>query len=511
MSPIQKSIGSVTFAYLAVLTAMCSAAVTYSEEKDDQGFSEATVIRMTVTPAAEPAPAFKYRLEARDIDLQPGNAAPFYYRALDVLSGNTDRLRKKYSEDEQLSAWYETGVDWLPVDQLPLEKVRDAVNLSTGGIVGEQLKLATSCHNCVWDVGIEELRGPDLIAIPLPEFNDSREILRMLAMRTRLDIAERRYGEAIATMRMNYRVARDFGSGPFIVCGLIGIAEASITNGTMIELIAAPDSPNMYWALAELPQPLVNLRPAARFEMEFGERMFPFIHNAETTDHSPQEWNRLYTQAVRDLAAMGGGDDLFAMANRDENAGLVATAVALAGYSHAKAALIADGLERDRVEQMAVGQVMAIYTGRIYQRYANDMERIWYVPFPVMRKYYNEVVERLRAASPFNGNSDREVLPIVSLLLPAVQAARAAQFRLERDLAALQVIEALRIYAAANDDQLPATLDDVTQVPIPLNLATGKPFLYRLNGKTAILELPKSDGIPDYQRRYEIQIATTKE
>ena len=50
--------------------------VTYSQSDDDL-----TIVRMNVTPAAEPVPALKYRLLARDIDLKSGNAASFYYRA----------------------------------------------------------------------------------------------------------------------------------------------------------------------------------------------------------------------------------------------------------------------------------------------------------------------------------------------------------------------------------------------------------------------------------------------
>jgi hypothetical protein len=78
---------------------------------------------------------------------------------------------------------------------------------------------------------------------------------------------------------------------------------------------------------------------------------------------------------------------------------------------------------------------------------------------------------------------------------------------LERDIAALRVIEALRMYAAAHDGQLPKALDEITAVPVPPNPATGKPFVYRLNGTTAVVELPQSDGFHSPNRRFEIQIA----
>jgi hypothetical protein len=123
-----------------------------------------------------------------------------------------------------------------------------------------------------------------------------------------------------------------------------------------------------------------------------------------------------------------------------------------------------------------------------------------------VREQSDALEAALREARMLGPGQDREVLPIVSTLMPPMQNVRAGQMRLEREFAALRVIETLRIYAAENNGQLPVSLDAVTQVPVPLNPATGKPFVYRLEGQTATLELPTSDGIPD-GRRYEIQIA----
>ena len=94
------------------------------------------------------------------------------------------------------------------------------------------------------------------------------------------------------------------------------------------------------------------------------------------------------------------------------------------------------------------------------------------------------------------------------MLLPATQAIRRAQYRVERDVAALRVIEALRMYAASHAGRLPASLDQIIAVPVPLNPATGQPFAYRLDGQTAILELPESEGFPSYGRRFEIEVAS---
>ena len=131
-------------------------------------------------------------------------------------------------------------------------------------------------------------------------------------------------------------------------------------------------------------------------------------------------------------------------------AGMIATAVGLAGYSHAKERLIADGMDRERVEKMSVGQVIAIYTERIYRGFADDSEHLWQVPF-ADPKNWPLVEKKVAAAKPFGSGVDREFLPMATLLLPALQASRQAQMRLDREVASLRVIEALRMYAAEHD------------------------------------------------------------
>jgi hypothetical protein len=491
--------------YLTVVVTLPSSAradVTFSEGKN----GEVNVIRMAVTPAAEPVPALRYRLVTRDFDLQPGNAAPYYYRAMIASSPIVNGLRKKYGEG--FDDWC-TTTD-VPISKLPLDKVR-AASHEFDNVVRAQLGVAVHRRNCDWELGIDQIRGVDVISFLLPEFQECRQMARILVLRTRLAVADRRYDDAIDAMRMNYRLGHD-AAQPFLVCGLIGIAIDGLTNRSLVEMIANPDSPNMYWALGELPDPPIDLRPTVRFEMGFGSRMFPFIHNAETTDHSPQEWNRLLTQTIHDLQTVGatGVPGFNHTAANDVESGLAATAIALLGYSHAKEQLITQGMDRGRVEKMAVGQVIAIYTERNYRRFSDDWENLWQVPFGPSVEMARRLDQKLAAAKPFGQGDDREILPMATLLLPALQASREAQVRLDREVASLRVIEALRMYAATHDVKLPERLEDIKEVPVPNNPATGKSFVYRLEGTTAILDLPSSDRLTSGNCRYEIQIAAKK-
>ncbi len=505
-----RSCISYCFALAMTIASTARGDVSYSKPEGDG--SQVEVVRMTVTPADEPVPALRYRFIAHDIDLKTGNAVPFYYRAQLDLREAMKNIRDKYNDDKELSPWYETGAEATPIRDLPLAKVRDA-NKMFNSIYTNYLKPAFEFSGCDWELGVEQMRGPEIISFLLPEFQGCRDIARMLALRTRLAIAEHRYGDAVETMQQQYRLGRDVAKAPLIVCGLIGIAIDGVTNGTLIDFIASPGSPNMYWALSQLPDPPIDLAPAVRFESEFGLRMFPFIENAETTERSPEEWNRLFTKSLRDLK---NGVDSTAAANiglsneGDVLAGVAATGLGLLGYTHAKERLIAQGMDRERVEKMAVGQVIAIYTERVYRRFADDEERLWYMSFPDAIKANVVLEKRLAAIDIFGSGEDREVWPLLKWLMPAMLSVRYAEVRLEREVAALRVIEALRMYAARHDGQLPKALADIDLVSVPLNPATGKPFVYRLENTTGVLELPPSDHTKGGNRRYEIQIAAQK-
>src|SRR5687768_5768087 len=89
----------------------CSAAARadVAYEKVKEGDHDIEVVRLTVSPAAEPVPAFRHRLMARDVDLKTGNAVPFYYRAQAEMRTVMNNVRDKYDEDTEFGLWYGTG------------------------------------------------------------------------------------------------------------------------------------------------------------------------------------------------------------------------------------------------------------------------------------------------------------------------------------------------------------------------------------------------------------------
>jgi hypothetical protein len=79
--------------------------------------------------------------------------------------------------------------------------------------------------------------------------------------------------------------------------------------------------------------------------------------------------------------------------------------------------------------------------------------------------------------------------------------------RLDRDLAGLQSVEAIRSYAASHKGQLPQTLAEITEVSVPKDPINGQAFHYARTGATAVLESPPPPGGQKKQElRYEIAV-----
>ena len=128
------------------------------------------------------------------------------------------------------------------------------------------------------------------------------------------------------------------------------------------------------------------------------------------------------------------------------------------------------------------------------------MFRIAYLP-------YTEAVvaDRSKKASPPD-----PAFQLFEGLFPGMHGL-GAEARLDRRVAALRVVEAIRMYAAAHGGELPDSLDRITEVPVPLDPVTGKPFGYHLEGGRAELSGTSGSMGPVYRLSYGITLAKRKE
>ena len=259
----------------------------------------------------------------------------------------------------------------------------------------------------------------------------------------------------------------------------------------LIEIIEQPGSPNLYWARASLPHPLVDMRRGMRFEMELPVRMFPFLKDAETAQRTPEEWQKLMMEGLNQITEVAGSSARLP----EWQSRLVATGGLLMVYPEAKKRLLEEGFNRDELEKMPVAQVVAVQTSRAQKRVYHQVFKWTSLPYSQQGTRADDSFRRMLAdmGGP-EQSSVADPLFLARLLLPGVQQAMNAEIRLQANFAALQTIEALRMHAAASGGELPKALEDVTIVPVPLNPATDQPFPYEFRDGVATLTVPPPIG-----------------
>jgi hypothetical protein len=129
-----------------------------------------------------------------------------------------------------------------------------------------------------------------------------------------------------------------------------------------------------------------------------------------------------------------------------------------------------------------------------------------FAPYPQAREQLRKAEEQIRKDNASLG-AGTFFLP----MLPAVEKVADAVARLERKIAALRCIEAIRLYAAAHDGQLPASLSDIKEVPIPRDPMTGKDFVYKVDGtKARLYAPPPGEGEPTEANTINYQLTLKK-
>lgn len=465
-----------------------------------EGGNQPWIYKFVVDPAPEVQPALKYRLLRDQTMLRPGDASTFYYRALRHLGAHSEAERKELEECVVFGLMIRpaaAGIDSPPAAGVAIERVRTV--LTRFGDVLSELNLAANREDCDWGLGGREENGFETINVQFGEFYLMRSLARLLQMKARVAIVDHDYEEAFRLIQMSFQLGRDVAQCPFIITGLIGTAIAVESQVVLMEIIAQPESPNLYWALASAPTPIVDVRSGIENELNLALK-FPLVREAERP-HTSQEWKDLFGQAI------GLVEQLRANAQqKKEESDTLVNSMAWSSldllkpeYARVKEELVRLGLTAEQVAAMPVLQVIAVHEAKLVRCKRDETLKLIRLPFPQAAT----LLERIETTGPHDQESNRlsdlkEVVPLYDSLRPSVGQALHAAIRLECRLARLQVVESLRLHAAANARKFPKSLDELTLVPIPLNPITGKAIAYSLDGETAVLEFPSSNSIGSY-------------
>ncbi|HEV3118456.1 MAG TPA: hypothetical protein VGY58_15510 [Gemmataceae bacterium] len=451
---------------------------------------------LSVTPQSAPAPALKYRLLPLSTELKEGNAAPIYLR---LAHSQTDAEQK---------FWTETPGQWnaMPLDKVPLDEARKFLQEHHTRYLLRQLELGARRRTAEWnytaDAGDVE-GGP--IGLLLPDLQSMRKYTPMQILQARVALAQGDFTAAAHHLETGLAFSRHVADGPTLIHRLVGIALASQFRDTLVDFVERPDSPNLYWALTALPHPLIGLRSAEDWEYRMVELQIPELGDLDR-ERTPEQWDgvlrrvRTELQPIALLSSEGSKPkvpDWFPKNCAPEDPAAKSPDLAAARQFVARTR----GLRAEQAEAMPPAQVLLLYTVGTFHEDRDDFYRAAYLPYHQCFPLMEAADKRLRETPP----SEARVLS--RIFLPALNKAISRQARLERTFAALRVIEALRIYAAAHDNKLPDKLNDVTEVPIPDDPGTGRPFDYSRDGDTAtVVSQVPGDPEPNNGVRYRVTV-----
>jgi hypothetical protein len=460
--------------------------------------------RLVVHPAKEPMPALKYQLAFELRDQTPGNAAVQYFRAALVYEAKRNELgvEKRREQVQRLEQWR-----GMSLADLPRAEMRAFFDHYKPVLV--LLERAARCQHCDWEV-VDAVRRDGFGAL-LPELQQIRGLAALLQDKARLDMAEGNLDQAARTLRIGLTLVRDCGESPLLINSLVGFALGQIMLGQLDQFVQQPGAPNLYWALTDLPHPLVDLRRTFQGERIVVDSLFPGMREAlakARIDHvSPAEAELIVDRLITLLSLGGRGGRPVAGGIKPE-VGKKFIAEAVEKMRPAASEYLKDrGWPGDQVNALPGIVVVVLHQIGEYDQFFGEISKWPHVPYWQARASLQETedqVQRLVAKS----HTD-ETFSLVHLMLPTAQRVYLANVRAERKVAALRCVEAVRLYAAAHDGKPPAKLDDVKEVPIPLDPFTGKPFTYNVEGDKAVIEGPAPDGenkTADKHIRYEVTI-----
>jgi hypothetical protein len=137
-----------------------------------------------------------------------------------------------------------------------------------------------------------------------------------------------------------------------------------------------------------------------------------------------------------------------------------------------------------------------------YDRLYDELTKWMGLPYAAAQAGFSRADLLLRKEITAAGSPETS---LAGLLIPATLKVAGAVNRLDSRIAALRVVEAIRLHASEHG-RLPGSLAEITGVPVPLNPATGTAFDYTSDGAAATLLVPSVSGPPTTEIRYEITI-----
>lgn len=436
------------------------------------------VYELEVDPMDEPAPPKRYRLFPEITEQVRGNAATQYYKAF-VTEG------RGIQDDPDFQALHKGSDE--PTHKLDTKQLQNSIQQLSHFF--DHFRAATYRSDCDWELHIREEGGHLL----LPELSALREAGRVLATKAQVEILQGDRRQAIETARDAFMLARRMQEGDLVIVSLNGsVIMNMLRDRVFLEWISSPQCPNLYWAFSEVSGNFDVSRLVAN-ELQLTEYSLPAARELPTRVLSPEEAADL---AYRAWSLGRFGYEPIGKEDIRERVGV--TLWAALNYQQSRENLWGSGYSADFLDKLPIAQVALLDRWTQYLAHREVVRRWTALLFDGTAEAKLEATSRAWRKAREGAEPFTEFLPV------AFEPLRSSLNRDRRRWAALRVIEALRLYAARHNNQWPRKLADITEVPVPEDPATGRPFEYEYAGSRVTLTLVQAGG--ELKREYRIRM-----
>jgi hypothetical protein len=428
-------------------------------------------IKLAVRPMPAPKPALKYQLLPEVGELNPGNSAQNYVKCF----------------MEQRNFFYgEVSVaDRARYQRMPLAELADLKLGGYGGSALGQADWAARLNSLDWQ-DLQRVQNGGLDRLP-PELGPLQLLATALQVRFRIEVAGRRFDQAVRTAKTMFALARHLGEYPSEIADMVGLSVAHLGLETLTEMVQQPGCPNLYWALTDLPSPLVDLRKGVQ-----GDRSLVSAELRVLRDDAPMTEPELEQFVARLSGVLNFTREQSGSRPLNVRARLAALTkdpdrVRAAGHR-----LVEAGCAEGVVKKLRPSQIILLDERREYELARDERIKLLFLPLWQI------------APCALSLTRDQGECGLFTDLLPNIVDLRRAQARLEQQIALLRHVEAIRLHAAGSAGTLPSKLSDLS-VPLPLDPVTGLSFIYAVEGSTAHLR-GGTDGAHGLDVHYEVTV-----
>jgi hypothetical protein len=434
-------------------------------------------VTLDVQPAAAPTPVMRYTLLPEVAEMNPGNAVPAYLKSF-CEQINFFHSKEAVEERERLR-------------QCPLTDIKPGQLKNYGGYALKQTDHAARLEYADWNI-LPQIREHGYFLV-IPDVQQMRALSTALLVRGRGELVDKDYDGAVHTMQTIFAMARHMGEHPTLISGLVGAAIAQQGLILLEEFVQQPGAPNLYWALTDLPQQLVDTRKAASADRMVMDRILGPLSDPKHA-WTPEE----IPVALKKANEVGMMLTEMPADQRQAAAAWVKERLADGEWlAEARKFLTARGYPADAVARYPAEQVLFFKLFARARAYRDEGLKWLHVPYWQAEEGLGELNK------PVTDMEER----LARLVAQPITQIRAHLLRLEQWRDLLRIVEAMRLDAAKNGGKLPASLNDLS-VPVPNDPGTGKPFGYKVDGLTATLDAKPttlSDGSAVHYR-YEVRL-----